>query len=50
MGDVAAGVRNALGAGPTVERRIEGSRRALMPLVALLAVFPLGFVLLRRNA
>jgi hypothetical protein len=50
VGEVAAGVRQALGAGPTVDRRIEGSRRALMPLVALLAVFPLGFVLLRRNA
>jgi hypothetical protein len=50
VGDVTAGVRQALGAGPTVDRRIEGSRRALMPLVALLAVFPLGFVLLRRNA
>jgi hypothetical protein len=49
-GEVAAGVRQALGAGPTVDRRIEGSRRALMPLIALLAVFPLGFVLLRRNA
>jgi len=36
-------------AGPTVNRHIEGSRRALMPLVALLAVIPLGFVLLRRN-
>jgi hypothetical protein len=50
VGDVAAGVRRSLGAGPTVERRIEGSRRALMPFVALLGVFPLGFVLLRRNA
>jgi hypothetical protein len=50
VGAVAAGVRQALGAGPTIDRRIEGSRRALMPLVALLAVFPLGFVLSRRNA
>jgi VWA domain-containing protein len=50
VGAVAAGVRQTLGAGSTVDRRIEGSRRALMPLVALLAVFPLGFVLSRRNA
>jgi hypothetical protein len=38
-----------VGAGPTVDRRIEGSRRALMPFVALLSVLPLGFVLYRRN-
>jgi hypothetical protein len=50
VGQVAVDVRKALGTGPTVERRIEGSRRALMPLVALLAAFPLGYVLLRRNA
>ncbi len=50
VGRVADDVDKALGTGPTVERRIEGSRRALMPLVALLAAFPLGFVLLRRNA
>jgi hypothetical protein len=46
---IAAAVRGALGTGPTVGRRIEGSRKALMPLVAMLAVLPLGFVLLRRN-
>lgn len=45
----AAAVRAALGAGPTTPRRIEGHRQALMPFVALLAVFPLGFVLYRRN-
>jgi hypothetical protein len=50
VGDVATGVRQALGIGPTVDRRIEGSRRALMPFVALVAALPLGFVLLRRNA
>jgi hypothetical protein len=50
VGALVSGVRDALGPGPTVERRIEGSRRALMPLVALVAVFPLGFVLLQRNA
>jgi hypothetical protein len=51
-GDVAgaaAAVRKAVGSGPTVGRRIEGHRRALMPYVALLAFMPLGFVLLRRN-
>jgi hypothetical protein len=46
---VAAAVRNALGRGPTVGRRIEGHRRALMPYVAMLVFVPLGFVLLRRN-
>jgi len=49
VGEVAAAVRSELGTGPTVNRRIEGSRRALMPFVALLAALPLGFVLLRRN-
>jgi uncharacterized protein (DUF58 family) len=46
---VAADIREALGTGPTVNRRIEGSRRALMPFIALLAAIPLGFVLVRRN-
>ncbi len=50
VGAVAESVRASLGTGPTVQRRIEGSRWALMPLLALLTVFPLGFVLLRRNA
>jgi hypothetical protein len=49
VSEVAASVREALGTGPTQERRIEGDRRALMPWVALLAVVPLGFVLYRRN-
>ncbi len=49
IGEVAAGVREALATGPTVDRRIEGNRQALMPYVALLAIFPLGFVLYRRN-
>ena len=49
VGEVAAGVREALATGPTVDRRIEGNRQALMPYVALLAIFPLGFVLYRRN-
>ena len=46
VGEAAAAVREALA---TVDRRIEGNRRALMPYVALLAIFPLGFVLYRRN-
>ena len=49
VGDMAAAVREALATGPTVDRRIEGNRRALMPYVALLAILPLGFVLYRRN-
>ena len=49
VGEVSAAVREALGSGPTATRRIEGSRRALMPFVALLAAIPLGFVLFRRN-
>ena len=49
IGEVAGGVRDVLATGPTVDRRIEGNRQALMPYVALLAIFPLGFVLYRRN-
>lgn len=49
ISEVAAAVRAALGTGPTTPRRIEGNRQALMPYVALLAIFPLGFVLYRRN-
>ena len=49
VGEIAAGVRETLATGPTVDRRIEGNRQALMPYVALLAIFPLGFVLYRRN-
>ena len=49
VGEVAAGVREALATGPTVDRRIEGNRQALMPYVAALAILPLGFVLYRRN-
>ena len=39
----------ALGAGPTRRRILEGERRALMPYATMLALLPLGFVLLRRN-
>jgi hypothetical protein len=49
VSEAAAAVHSALGTGPTVPRRIEGNRQALMPYVALLAVLPLGFVLYRRN-
>jgi hypothetical protein len=49
VAEAAAAVRTALGEGPTTPRRIEGNRQALMPYVALLAIFPLGFVLYRRN-
>lgn len=47
--ETAATVREALGTGPSRERRIEGNRQALMPWVALLTVVPIGFVLYRRN-
>ena len=49
VAEAAAALREALGAGRAVDRRIEGSRRPLMPFVALLSVLPLGFVLYRRN-
>jgi hypothetical protein len=38
-----------LGDGPTRQRVIEGERRALMPYATMLALLPLGFVLVRRN-
>lgn len=38
-----------LGDGPTRQRVIEGERRALMPYATMLALLPLGFVLIRRN-
>jgi hypothetical protein len=42
-------VAEEVGEGPTIARELEGRRRALMPWFTLLAVFPLGFVLFRRN-
>ena len=48
-GEVAAAVRGQLESGPTVAREHEGTRRSLMPYIALLAIVPLGFVLYRRN-
>jgi hypothetical protein len=48
-GDLAGMVAEAVGAGPTRDREHEGRRRALMPWITLAAVFPLGFVLFRRN-
>ena len=47
--ELAAAAEAYLGTGATRERVIEGERRALMPFVTLVAVLPLGFVLLRRN-
>ncbi len=47
--ELAAAAEAYLGTGATRERVIEGERRALMPFVTLMAVLPLGFVLLRRN-
>jgi hypothetical protein len=38
-----------LGSGKTKAHLIEGERKALMPYLALAALLPLGFVLLRRN-
>ena len=43
-------VGDLIGTGPTIDREHEGRRRALMPWITLAAVFPLGFVLFRRNA
>jgi hypothetical protein len=48
-GDLPAMVAEAVGDGPTLDREHEGRRRALMPWITLLAIFPLGFVLRRRN-
>jgi hypothetical protein len=48
-GDLPAMVAEAVGDGPTFDREHEGRRRALMPWITLLAIFPLGFVLRRRN-
>lgn len=42
-------VADIVGSGPTIDRQHEGRRRALMPWITLAAVFPLGFVLFRRN-
>jgi von Willebrand factor type A domain len=48
-GRLAEVVNDLLGSGPTRARENEGTRRSLMAWVALAAVFPLGFVLYRRN-
>jgi hypothetical protein len=45
----AAGCARCSARDPIRDRRIEGSRQALMKYVALLALFPLGFVLYGRN-
>jgi hypothetical protein len=46
---VLAAARRAVGSGPTEERRAENQRLALMPYVALTALFPIGLILWRRN-
>lgn len=48
-GDAATAAQQLLGEGPTRERVLEGERRALMPYATMLALLPLGFVLIRRN-
>lgn len=42
-------VIDLLGTGPTMDRRHEGNRLALMPWITLAAFLPLGYVLRRRN-
>jgi hypothetical protein len=42
-------VEDLVGSGPTVDRRHEGNRLALMPWITLAALVPLGYVLRRRN-
>jgi von Willebrand factor type A domain len=42
-------VLDAIGTGPTTDRRHEGERVALMPYVTLAAFLPLAFLLWRRN-
>jgi hypothetical protein len=49
LAEVQAAVREAVGAGPTKDQRLEGERLALMPWVTLAAFVPLAFVLYRRN-
>jgi hypothetical protein len=46
---IADAAAELLGDGPTRQRVIEGERRALMSYATMLALLPLGFVLLRRN-
>jgi hypothetical protein len=48
-GEVPGRIRELIGDGPTTERAHEGERRALMPWITLLTVFPLAYVLRRRN-
>lgn len=48
-GAAGAAARELLGYGPTRVHALEGERRALMPYATMLALLPLGFVLLRRN-
>jgi len=45
----ATAAKELLGDGSTRARVLEGERRSLMPYATMLALLPLGFVLLRRN-
>jgi hypothetical protein len=49
LGEVRDAAKRVLGDGPTRSRELQGERLALMPYVTLLALAPLGLVLLRRN-
>lgn len=49
IGELRRVVADLLGSGPTLDRRHEGNRLALMPWLTLVAFVPLGYVLARRN-
>jgi hypothetical protein len=49
VSQAAAAARGIIGRGETRERKLEGERLPLMPYVTLAALFPLGFLLLKRN-
>ena len=49
VGRAAAAEREIVGSGESRERKLEGERLPLMPYVTLAALFPLGFLILKRN-
>jgi len=49
FGSAIAAARSALGTGPQARIGTSSSRRELAPWLVLAGVFPLGFVLRRRN-
>jgi hypothetical protein len=49
VSQAAAAARGVIGRGKTRERELEGERLPLMPYVTLAALFPLAFLLLKRN-